>query len=50
MTPGVGLTGTSLQSITTGHLSDISHLHLLKQSGYYVHTSAVANPDPEVRS
>ena len=49
MTTGLGLTGESLQSSTTGHLSDISHLNLLKQSGYYVHTT-VANPYPAVRS
>ena len=46
---GLGLIEESLQPVITEHLSDISHPNLSKPSGNYVHT-AVANPDPEVRS
>jgi hypothetical protein len=49
MKTGLGLIEESLQPIITEHLSDISHPNLSKPSGDYVHT-AVANPDPEVRS
>jgi len=46
---GLGLIEESLQPVITEHLSDILHPDFSKPSGYYVHT-AMANPDPEVRS